>query len=569
VSTSAPALIATEQSADGVLSATIDMPGRSMNVFSEALMDALEGVINQVAASSSILGVVMTSGKSSFLAGADLPMVRGMTELAKTASHEQMFAHCGRIGRMFLRIEQSNKPWVAAVNGTALGGGLELAMACHARVIDTQCKALIGLPEVKLGLLPGAGGTQRLPRLVGLDLGLDLLLSGRSLSPAEAVQTGLFEACPSNTTLADAARIRLKSLMREAPGRSTPKYPNLSLACPPDTETSVQALAERHGISNEALAHYPAYRAIIRSVLAGAGLDLAAASDAEMTRFLDLMFDPVADHMISTLFIERQRVEKAVQLIATSLPTQIRSGPLGPQNAEWQALLTQSGIALISDANLQADVIELDRADFVVPIRFNLCQVPAQRTTIPSDTISNPAVLAPCLILSRTSEHGRVIECLLTQTTATLTADQLAAMKGALASLAKKARCFLFFTDALSCAATQSLLLAMQHAKLLDEAMNSPEEQNESPTPGSLDRIALAAAQALEEGRVGDPGIIDVAAVLAGIAPAYCGGPLSYAWSHREKLNTALASSLGASFESFEHKLQAYQASKKSHQEIK
>jgi 3-hydroxyacyl-CoA dehydrogenase/enoyl-CoA hydratase/3-hydroxybutyryl-CoA epimerase len=82
----------------------------------------------------------------------------------------------------------------------------------------------------------------------------------------------------------------------------------------------VQALAKRHGISNEALAHYPAYRAIIRSVLAGAGLDLASACDAEMTRFLDLMFNPVADHMISTLFIERQRVEKNLQLNATSLP---------------------------------------------------------------------------------------------------------------------------------------------------------------------------------------------------------------------------------------------------------
>jgi hypothetical protein len=135
----------------------------------------------------------------------------------------------------------------------------------------------------------------------------------------------------------------------------------------------------------------------------------------------------------------------------------------------------------------------------------------------------------------------------------------------ALAGLAKKAKCFLFFTAALSCAATQSLLLAIQQAKLLDEAMKSPDEQDESTTRGSLDRMALAAAQALEEGRVSDPGIIDVAAVLAGIAPAYSGGPLSYAWSYREKLNTALVSRLGASFESFEHKLQAYyRASKKN-----
>ena len=564
MSTSSPELIATEQSADGVLLASIDMPGRSMNVFSAALIDALEAVIDRVEDGSTIRGVVITSGKSSFLAGADLPMVRGMTELAKTASREQMFAHCGRIGRLFQRIEQCSKPWVAAVNGTALGGGLELAMACRARVIDIQCKALIGLPEVKLGLLPGAGGTQRLPRFVGLDLGLDLLLSGRSLNPAEAVQAGLFEACPANTLLADAARARLNALMLEGPSYQTPKFPNLNMPSMEDCEASVLTLAERHGISSEALAQYPAYRAIIRSVLTGTRLALPAACDAEMTRFLDLMFSPVADHMITTLFIERQRVEKAVQLIATTLPRQVRNGPLSAKTSDWQNLFTQCGITLLADANLEADVIELDDTAYTSPVRFNLCEVQNQKDSIQDDTISGQEHF-PCLVLSRSSEHGRVIECLLPQVITSWTPSQYTAIQGALASLAKKTKCFLFFTNAPSCSATQSLLLAMQHAKAIGGAANSTGEHDKTAPRSPLNGMALAAAQALEEGRVSDPGIIDVAAVLAGIAPAYSGGPISYALSHYEALNPALVSRLGASYDSFKHKLQAYQASKRSH----
>ncbi len=564
MSSSPPLLIATEPSTDGLLVATIDMPGRSMNVFSEALMDALEALIDQVAADHSIKGVVVTSGKSSFLAGADLPMVRGMTALAQTATHNEMFAHCGRIGRLFLRMEQSVKPWVAAVNGTALGGGLELAMACRARLIDPLCKALIGLPEVKLGLLPGAGGTQRLPRFVGLDLGLDLLLSGRSLNPAQAIQAGLFEACPPNTPLLDAALLRLKNLMIERPGDPGQKYPDLSLPSLQDNETAVQALAERHGISQKALADYPAYRAILRSVLAGAGLDLPAACDAEMTRFLDLMFNPVADHMISTLFIERQRVEKAVQHMATTPPTQIRSGALGPQNVDWQALLSQSGITLIGDTSLEANVIELDHAACGTPIHLRLREVHEHEDAPQKGVNSHPSSLAPGLILSRSSEHGRVIECLLPQANAMWAPDRLAAIKGVLASLAKKSKCFLFFTNTPSYTAPQSLLLALQRAKPLDKAYDSGGDQDISALKDPLEAMALSAAQALEEGRISDPGIIDVAAVLAGIAPAFSGGPLSYTWSHRDLLNPVLRTRLGASFESFERKLQAYQKSKLS-----
>ena len=180
--------------ADGVLLATIDMAGRAMNVFSVELMDALDALMDRVERDPQVGSCVVTSGKPTFLAGADLVMVRGYCDAARTNSHEQMFALCGRLGRQFVRMEASAKPFVAAVNGLALGGGLELALACRVRLVADDPRLQLGVPEVRWGLLPGAGGTQRLPRLAGFEPALDLLLSGRSIAPATALELGIVTA---------------------------------------------------------------------------------------------------------------------------------------------------------------------------------------------------------------------------------------------------------------------------------------------------------------------------------------------------------------------------------------
>jgi len=142
---------------DGVLLATIDMPGRSMNVFSFEMMDSLERLVDYVNSDDRIKAVVINSAKRAFIAGADLVMVRRFTEQAKTESHEVLADTCGRLGRIFRRLERSTKPYVTAVDGLALGGGLELCLACHARIVSDRRGVLLGLPEIKLGLLPGAG----------------------------------------------------------------------------------------------------------------------------------------------------------------------------------------------------------------------------------------------------------------------------------------------------------------------------------------------------------------------------------------------------------------------------
>ena len=528
---------------DGVLLARIDMPGRSMNVFSEALIDELERLIDRVDADQDVLGVVVTSGKASFLAGADLAMVRGMTQRAATDSREQMFEFCGRLGRLFLRIEQSAKPWVAAVNGTALGGGLELAMACAARLIDTDPKALLGLPEVKLGLLPGAGGTQRLPRFVGLALGLDLLVSGRSLSPDTAIKAGLFEPVPPGHALLAAAQARLHALRAAGAYSAQAKFPFATLNAPADDELQVRGLAQALKISDDALRDYPAYRAIIRSVLAGAALPLPQANDVEMTRFLDLMFDPVAGNMVNTLFLQRQRVEKIAANLAKVPPNALAIGVLSDHASAWHDALVRTGVTMVEVAALPKDTIEVP-LDVHTKVRLSL-------TTVAAAPLRSSFELT--LVLSERSAHGRVVELL------TGSRKLSSAEVGVIAALVRKMQSLLVITPQ-----GGSVLRLVADAAGIADAASPADSAGPAETAGSatgaslrLDAMAAAAVSALSSGQADDPAALDVALVLAGIAPAYSGGPCHHLWHNRQTLGPQLQQQLGDAYSAVQQRLAA------------
>ncbi|XP_068203193.1 trifunctional enzyme subunit alpha, mitochondrial [Palaemon carinicauda] len=171
---------------DGVGVVTINSPGK-VNVLNQPVMEEVESILKEIETNSEIQAAVIISGKPGcFIAGADISML----EKCKTAEEAASLAKGGQ--DILFQIEKSKKPVVAAIMGSALGGGLEVALACHYR-LAVKDKAGLGLPEVMLGLLPGSGGTQRLPKLVGLPGALDMALTGKTIKPDKAKKMGLVD----------------------------------------------------------------------------------------------------------------------------------------------------------------------------------------------------------------------------------------------------------------------------------------------------------------------------------------------------------------------------------------
>lgn len=511
------AQIRSSLAAQGVLLATIDMPGRSMNVFSVELMDALDELMDRVERDAEVRSVVITSGKPSFLAGADLVMVRGYTESARTLTADQMFELCGRLGRQFVRLEASAKPWVAAVNGTALGGGLELAMACRTRLVTDDPRALLGLPESRWGLLPGAGGTQRLPRLVGFEPGLSLLLSGRSMNPAEAVERGVFErAVPADRLLDEACELS-RSLQGQAFDVARKFRHIAQTEVPAHTSDVVRSLARQHGVSDADFRAYPAYETIIDCVLLGARKPLAEASAIEMRQFLRLMFDPVAGNMIRSLFLNRQRADRELAAPADLRVESVAVGPLSPGLSVWQQALTKSRLPLHEDASLPPDTIVLtDTRGGTHRVRV----AAIESGPFVGNGSSAQAVLSPA------GAYGRVLEIV----SATAPAGE------ALAALAPR------LGGALPYRSGDGLSVLQRLARAGSE---------------SLDEQAVVALHLLVAGAAAQAETLDVAACAASLSPACSGGPLTHLWAQRERLWPKLNGALQAAWPRMEPVLRA------------
>ena len=476
-------LIRTTLDADGVLVASIDMPGRTMNVFSADLMDALDALMDCVDADPQVHSVVVTSAKTSFLAGADLVMVRGFCDAASHSNAAQMTALCGRLGRQFVRLEASAKPWVAAVNGIALGGGLELALACRVRLVADDPRIQLGVPEVRWGLLPGAGGTQRLPRLAGFEPALDLLLSGRSIDPARAVRLGIFaRAVPAAQLLADACTTA--RAMRGQPVDAATKFAQLAQAdVPAHSDATARAVAFRHGISAHDFDHYPAHSAIVDSVLKGAHLPLADATAVEMAQFLRLMFDPIAGRMVTTLFLERLRAERELAAPAGTRIEGLRLGTISAARSAWVEALARTKLPQTSDATLPHDTLELIDTQ---GLRHRVA------LRVLDDTPAHEAPM-PLAVLSPAGPYGRVLEIVAADT----------ASATALAALAAALRALPWRTPG-----PASVLQRLRGATLAEQART--------------------ASACVDQAGAGDRAFLDVAACLSGVTPAWSGGPLTW-----------------------------------------
>lgn len=339
-----------ETAADGFAILTLDAAGQTMNVVNDAFIADMEEATARIAADESIKGVILTSGKPAFMAGADLvQLVQGFGTLTK----KEAFGFSQRATAMHRAIEQSGKPWVAAINGLALGGGFELALACHHRVLVDNPKTLVGLPEVNVGLLPGSGGTVRLAILIGFKKALDLLLSGRSVPPAEALKLGIVDEVVPAEKLIDAARAWL------ATGPDPVRPWDVKGWVPPQKKgltVPEDSVAYMMAAGSIALKGYntPAPQAILSCVFEGQQLPFDKALSVESKYFAKLLTDPVARNLIRTTFISKLAAEKGARRPAGIARSEVKKlGVLG-------AGMMGAGIAFVA-ATAGIEVILLDR----------------------------------------------------------------------------------------------------------------------------------------------------------------------------------------------------------------
>lgn len=298
-----------EMSTNGVMHLIFDMPDRSMNVFSNSAIDEI-GLFADWLKQSDVIGVVISSGKpTAFCAGADLAELEtayDMIMAAPAAERDRLaFDHFFRLSHGLRRLETAGKPVAVAVAGLALGGGCEFALAAHHRVIADHPQATFGLPESLVGLLPGGGGTQRLPRLIGIEAALPVLLDGARVSGQAAIAAGLAdELVGPGEEVAAAERWVLSQ-----PAATQPwDRPDWRAA----DRSRVAAIigASRSRMLAETLGHYPAPLAILDCVEQGFPQDFDSAIRTEMQIFAKLIQRREPRNMIRTLFLGRLDYER-------------------------------------------------------------------------------------------------------------------------------------------------------------------------------------------------------------------------------------------------------------------
>lgn len=308
-----------ETDADGIALITWDMPGKSMNVIDLTVMDELDALIDEVANNDAIKGAVITSGKKAFGAGADLTMLQDMLAdyqkmegTDKAAATQTLFDNAYRLNLTLRRLETGDKPWVAALNGLAMGGCFEIALACHARVASDDPKLRVGLPEVKVGLLPGAGGTQRVPRLINTQDALQMLLQGKAHPAAKAKSLGLVtEVVPADELIEKSKGLIRDGLKAEQPwDKKGFRFPGGMVYSPAGFNLFPAANAIYR---KETYDNYPGARAIMKCVYEGMLLPFDTAIKVESRYFANVLQTTEAASMVRSLFISMQELNKGAR----------------------------------------------------------------------------------------------------------------------------------------------------------------------------------------------------------------------------------------------------------------
>jgi len=296
------------QSDNGIITVTIDQTERKMNVIGEGFNEAFATITDAFINDQDAKGLILTSGKSTFVVGADID------QLTTIETAEQAFDLVEDLKTSLRRLEISGKPVVAAITGTALGGGLELALACHYRIaIDspkTSSTTKLGLPEVKLGLLPGGGGTQRLPRLIGIQKALELMTQGKELRPRQALEIGFIDDVAHDN---DELISKAKAWINDNPKAQQPwdkkgfKIPGGDSNHPKVVQVFSMAPAMANQKSH---GNYPAITHILSSVFEGCLTDIDNGLKIESRFFVACVLSDVSKNMINSLWTQLNSIKK-------------------------------------------------------------------------------------------------------------------------------------------------------------------------------------------------------------------------------------------------------------------
>jgi len=349
-----------ETDADGIALVTWDMPGKSMNVFTMEVMDEIEAIVDATVADAAVKGVVFASGKSQFSGGADITMLNAIARAMEegrssdpAGATKRLFDAAGRMSWLWRKVETNGKPWVAAINGTCMGGATELAMSCHARVASNSKSVKIALPEVKIGIFPGAGGTQRMPRLINTQDALQIMTTGQDLSASRAKALGLLTEVVEPDNLISAA----KDLLKKGVDPVAP-WDKKGFKAPGGTIWSPQGVqlfsAANAILRRETNMNYPGAHAILKCVYEGLQLPFDTALKVEQRYFTQILQTTEAQMMVRSLFVSMQELGKGARRPAGIEPTKFKKvGVIG-------AGFMGAGIAYVT-ARAGIPVVLIDR----------------------------------------------------------------------------------------------------------------------------------------------------------------------------------------------------------------
>lgn len=336
----------------------IDVPGESMNTLKASFAEEVADVLNQLEQQRDLKGVVVISDKSgSFVAGADISMIDACENAADTES----LARQGQA--MFDRIEALQVPVVAAIDGACLGGGLELALACHYRVATDSNKTIIGLPEVQLGLLPGSGGTQRLPRLIGIQKALPLILTGKQLRAKQAKKLGIVDDVVPPSILLDAA-VKLALSSKAKVKRVRHSLLNKLLEGTGIGRGIIFSKA-REQAQAKAKGNYPALDKIIDTIAYGSDKGFQAGLEYEARSFGELAMTPESKQLRNIFFA------------TTAMKKETGAGDTKPRQVERVGVLggglMGGGIAYVSaaKAGLPARIKDISEQGIVHALKYS------------------------------------------------------------------------------------------------------------------------------------------------------------------------------------------------------